>query len=107
MKIGQRIHVEFDGDLVRESLLGNYIQVQDDKGNLHKIANPQGQAVEPPYWPPQPGDVWKHLDVAFAVESRQGTVWMIPSNDEGSLAPDEVLRMRPGIRIVHRGSIEE
>jgi hypothetical protein len=101
MKLGQRIHVEFYGELVREGK--TWIHVQDAFGNVHELHEDKVWEVVPPeHWPPVPGDVWKHLDVSFLAETRQGRVWLIPSNDEGSISPDEVLRMRPGIRLVSR-----
>ena len=106
MKLGQRIHVEFDGDLVRVSGNG-YIHVQDDSGNVHEIHGGKvWRHTQPDNWPPQPGDLWQHLGVSYLVEQRQGTVWMLADDGEGSVTPAEVLRSRPGIRLVRRGKVE-
>jgi hypothetical protein len=87
---------------VREG--NGWIHVQDDNGNVHELHGGKVWVTsKPDLWPPQVGDLWKHLDVSFMVETRQGKIWLIPSNDEGSLSPDEVLRMRPGIKLVRRG----
>jgi len=106
MKLGQRIHVVFEGDLVNTGFTG-WIHVQDDNGQVHELHGGEvWKMVDPPNWPPQPGDLWQHLGVSFLVEERKGTVWMLADDGEGSVSPEEVLRTRPGIRLVRRGEAE-
>jgi hypothetical protein len=106
MKLGTRVSVGFTGHVVRDA--EGFIDVEDETtGVVHRVSKYNGEAqayrVELPLnWPPQVHDVWKHLSVTFLVESRGDTIWMLASNGEGSLSPDEVLRMRPGIELVSR-----
>lgn len=107
MKIGTRIHVEFEGDLVSESATS--ITVEDEQGIRHRIVRGEDfgvanvyHSVLPKDWPPKPGDTWRHLDVTFLAEQGKDAIYFIASNDEGSIEVDEVLRMRPGIKLVYR-----
>lgn len=107
MKLGTRVHVEFYGDVTAET--DDFLVVEDEKSGVrHRIAKTKIRDLDsfwkvlPENWPPKPGDLWKHLNVSFYVEERKGTIWFLASNGEGSLNPDEVLRMRPGIRLVSR-----
>ena len=101
MKLGQRVGVVFEGDVTRVEGNG-FVHVKDVSGNVARVPSYLLNELEPPFWPPEPGDVWNHLGVTFLVEARGDTIWMLASNGEGSVNPDEVLRMRPGIRLTNR-----
>lgn len=108
MKVGQRIYVEFEGDLVLDETLDRgYIHVQDEHGNVHEIHGDHKVWAEdmPPNWPPESGDLWGHLNDRFSVEYTNGVKYF---SSGGESTPVNVLvRERPGIRLIQRNVTED
>lgn len=66
---GDKVHVEFDGEVVVSAASngGGWVNVGDRNGIMHKIWHAAGAPgpitrQDPANWPPHPGDVWKLPD---------------------------------------------
>jgi hypothetical protein len=100
MKLGTRVTYTVTGSVERVG--DGFVDVRDEETGLVSRISGEVTQLEPKNWPPQVGDLWTHLGVAFLVEGTKDNIWMISSDGGGSQSPEEVLRMRPGIHLVER-----
>lgn len=71
-KIGDRVHVEFDGT-VDESIIYGWTVIQDESGLSHQLwttgIDRLARLSDPENWPPRIGDVWEAKGTEYFARS--------------------------------------
>jgi hypothetical protein len=109
-KNGTRVHVEFDGKVCGNPRPGDWMEIVDSDGIIHKVWPkyrpdiPVHKVLESANWPPVPGDIWKAGEREFFAYTNaySGDVYLHPcTSDSGvgaaSQTPAEFRELNPSL----------
>lgn len=107
-KIGQRVHVEFDGVITGDpiGIRGHTVSVQRESGFIHSVRPEDVTPLEPDNWPPQEGDIWEvdGSELFAVIYPRYGGMVALVRDSSGfMISPEEMKDSGSPVLVRRRG----